>query len=116
VRRVSRGLVLVAVIVTCAALWALVAALGLVALTHLRLAVATVARAEAERAWEARLEDVRGLAADAWPAQGTVAHGEDGTCTWSWEVLGRRDDALVIRLRMRTPAFEVAREATLHAR
>jgi hypothetical protein len=112
----SRGLVLVTVIVTCAALWALVAALALVALMHLRLAGATVARAEAERAWEARIEDARHLAPDAWPGHGDVVYGEDGACTWSWEVVDRRDDALVIRLRMRTPAFEVEREATLHAR
>jgi hypothetical protein len=115
VRGAQRGIVLVAVIVTCAALWILATGLALTALTHYRAALATVAVSEAQRAWEARLALLRALPVSEWPERGGGERWGDGTCVWSWEVLERSEAALVVRLRVSTPATSVVREATLHA-
>ncbi len=94
------GFVLLTVLLTCLALWLIVAGHVLSAWLHLRTAGGTYdhavrfalahERVEAARAsWTADI-----VAGGDWPAPGHVEGGESGPCTWSLTI-DERDDALV---------------------
>ena len=115
-RRSSRadGIVLVAVLLTCVALWAVLGALLLMAIVHYRVAVATQDHTGASRLLEARLDDLRAAPAADWPPADHTETDVVGSCELTYTIIEREDDLLRIHLQATSGRMTLVREATLH--
>ena len=110
----SDGIVLVAVLLTCVALWAVLGTLLLMAMVHYRVAIATQDHTAAARLLDARLGDRRTAPAADWPPAGHNETEAIGSCEVTHTIIEREDDLLRIHLQATSGRMTLVREATLH--
>jgi hypothetical protein len=112
--RVSIGSVLVATLLTCLALWALLGAVLLLATVQYRVALATRDHAVAASVLQEQLDLMRSWPASDWPAAGDGAAGARAECAWSYRVLEGGPRLLRVRITATVGRAVLTRDATLH--